>query len=80
MMTTAVARPSRQKGESPLMIVPSPLDSGDNFASFYRRELAVQVRRATLLVGDSNDARDLVHDAFVEVYRRWATSACPVPT
>ena len=41
--------------------------------AFYRRELSGQVRRATLLVGDPEVARDLVHDAFADVYTRWAT-------
>jgi DNA-directed RNA polymerase specialized sigma24 family protein len=41
------------------------------FASFYDRELPVQVRRAALLVGSVEAAHDAVHDAFVEVFRRW---------
>lgn len=49
------------------------------FSAFYERELAALVRRATLLVGDDQTARDLVHDAFIDVYRRWDTLADPGP-
>ena len=43
------------------------------FAELYATELQSQVRRAALLTGDSELAHDLVHDAFVELYRRWHT-------
>ena len=46
---------------------------------FYERELAGQVRRATLLIGDRQAARDLVHDAFLEVFRRWSRLREPGP-
>jgi len=49
------------------------------FTSLYERELPVQVRRATLLCGSPETAHDLVHDAFVEVYRRWDGLADPAP-
>lgn len=49
------------------------------FASFYERELAGQVRRAALLVGSPETAHDLVHDAFVELFRRWDRVAEPGP-
>lgn len=49
------------------------------FAAFYRRELPVQVRRATLLVGDPQSAQDLVHDAFADVFTRWDTLRDPGP-
>jgi RNA polymerase sigma factor (sigma-70 family) len=42
-----------------------------SFEDLYQRELPLQVRRAALLVGDVEAAHDLVHDAFVEVYRRF---------
>ena len=54
-----------------LTVVAVPRDGGDGFARFYNTELAGQVRRAALIIGDREDARDLVHDAFIEVYRRW---------
>ena len=41
------------------------------FEGFYRRELGGQVRRAALIVGSDELANDIVHDAMVEVYRRW---------
>jgi RNA polymerase sigma factor (sigma-70 family) len=31
------------------------------------------------LIGDRDAARDLVHDAFVDVYRRWDTMVDPGP-
>src|SRR5436309_1069944 len=70
-MITAAARARQKKGELASMTKPVPADRAGSFATFYEAELAGQVRRATLLVGDSNDARDVVHDAFIEVYRRW---------
>jgi RNA polymerase sigma factor (sigma-70 family) len=56
------------------MVVPAPPESTEivgDFATFYRHELSGQVRRATMLVGDAEAARDLVHDAFADVYARW---------
>lgn len=41
------------------------------FTTLYLREVDGQVRRAALLTGSAETGRDLVHDAFVEVYRRW---------
>ena len=58
---------------------PEPTEIVGEFAAFYRRELGGQVRRATLLVGDLEVARDLVHDAFTDVYTRWATLREPGP-
>jgi hypothetical protein len=47
-------------------------DDGDaGFVAFYERELPQQVRRAALMIGSPEAAHDLVHDAFVEVFRRW---------
>ena len=45
------------------------------FSAFYEDEMPGQVRRATILTGDPDTAHDLVHDAFVEVYRRWESLA-----
>lgn len=54
--------------------------SGDaDFGGFYRSELDGQVRRAVLLLGSNDLANDVVHDAFIEVYRRWDTLAEPGP-
>ncbi len=49
------------------------------FAVFYRRELPVQVRRATLLLGDTHLAQDLVHDSFADVYTKWTALREPGP-
>ena len=56
-----------------------PPSTRSGFVSLYERELGQQVRRATLLVGSPDDAHDLVHDAFVEVYRRWDQLRDPGP-
>jgi len=50
-----------------------------SFADLYRAEVAGQVRRAALIVGSSELANDVVHDAFVEVYRRWDQLDRPGP-
>jgi RNA polymerase sigma factor (sigma-70 family) len=42
------------------------------FDDFYRAELDRQVRRAYLLTGSAELADDIVHDAMVAMYRRWA--------
>lgn len=49
------------------------------FADFYRLELEGQVRRAVLLLGSNDIANDVVHEAFVNVYRRWDTLDDPGP-
>lgn len=51
----------------------------DGFAGFYESELAVQVRGAALILGSVAAAQDAVHDAFVEVYRRWSDIDEPGP-
>lgn len=42
------------------------------FSAFYSQEHTEQVRRAFLLVGSRETAEELVHDAFVGVFVRWA--------
>jgi RNA polymerase sigma factor (sigma-70 family) len=49
------------------------------FADFYRLELEGQVRRAVLLLGSNDIANDVVHDAFIAVYRRWDSLDEPGP-
>ena len=46
-------------------------DDNAGFDSFYERELTSQVRRAAMIVGSDETANDLVHEAFVQVFRRW---------
>ncbi len=53
--------------------------AGRGFDELYRRELPLQVKRATLLLGDVHAAQDVVHDAFIEVYRRWDALNAPGP-
>lgn len=62
-----------------LTVGPSPQEGDEAFAAFYGNELPVQMRRAVLLVGSAEDASDLVHDAFIEVYRRWGEFRDPGP-
>src|SRR5262245_52173394 len=47
------------------------------FDGFYRRELDGQVRRAALITGSDELANDIVHDAMLEVYRRWDQLVTP---
>jgi RNA polymerase sigma factor (sigma-70 family) len=49
------------------------------FGDFYRIELDAQVRRAVLLLGSNDSANDVVHDAFIAVYRRWDSLDEPGP-
>jgi len=56
----------------------TPVERG-TFGDFYRLELDAQVRRAVLLLGSNASANDVVHDAFIEVFRRWDTLEDPGP-
>jgi len=47
------------------------------FRALYEREHAMQVRRAALLLGSSERAHDVVHDAMVEMYARWDSIVQP---
>ena len=47
------------------------MSAAGSFADFYRAELDGQVRRAALLTGSTEQANDIAHDAFTEVFRRW---------
>jgi RNA polymerase sigma factor (sigma-70 family) len=58
---------------------PASATDAEHFAAFYARELGGQVRRAALLTGSAELANDLVHDAFVELYRRWGEIVEPGP-
>jgi RNA polymerase sigma factor (sigma-70 family) len=65
------------------MIVEGPRVGDDErrvaFTALYRREVEGQVRRAALLTGSAETAHDVVHDAFVELYRRWDDVREPGP-
>ncbi len=63
-------KPSRERDNSP---------DPDDFAGFYEREVARQVRRAGLLLGSREAAHDVVHEAFVAVYQRWGRIMEPGP-
>lgn len=43
----------------------------DHFAAFYHDNHALQLRRAAVLARTAEAAADAVHEAFVDVYRRW---------
>jgi RNA polymerase sigma factor (sigma-70 family) len=47
------------------------------FEAFYTEHLPFQVRRAYLLVGSNELANDIVHDAMIGVFRRWASMRDP---
>lgn len=47
------------------------------FRDLYEREHAAQVRRAALMLGSTEQAHDVVHDAMVELYSRWETIVEP---
>ena len=52
-------------------------DDEESFRGFYSLEHDRQVRRAALLLGSDAVAHDVVHDAMVEVLRRWTTLEQP---
>src|SRR5262245_1350164 len=56
---------SSAQGAAPLV-----RDTG-GFAAFYEAEVVGQVRSATLILGSQQAAQDVVHDVFVEIFRRW---------
>lgn len=59
---------------------PSAAAAGhDDFVALYRSEHAGQVRRAALMLGDAEAARDVVQDAFVKVLRGWDDLDDPAP-
>src|SRR4051812_37188353 len=64
-----------QRSPETISLVTSADDS--TFSEFYRREFAVQVRRAALLVGSDEVAHDIVQNAFIGLYRRWGTLDSP---
>jgi DNA-directed RNA polymerase specialized sigma24 family protein len=47
------------------------------FRALYEREHAGQVRRAALLLGSTEHAHDVVHDAMAELYSHWDTVVQP---
>jgi DNA-directed RNA polymerase specialized sigma24 family protein len=49
------------------------------FEAFYDSEIDRQVRRAVLLLGSNDAANDVVHDAFIEVFKRWTELDDPGP-
>lgn len=61
--------------EQGMQVDASPLTASDSreveFSDFYARELPIQVRRAYLLVRSTEAANDIVHDAMIEVFKRW---------
>jgi RNA polymerase sigma factor (sigma-70 family) len=48
-----------------------------SFEALYRAEHARLVRRVFLIVGSTALAEDVVHETFVEVFRRWSTLDAP---
>lgn len=65
-----------------MKILPEPavaVGHRERFEVFYRRELARQVRRAALILGDDTVANDVVHDAFTTLFARWGSVTEPGP-
>jgi RNA polymerase sigma factor (sigma-70 family) len=44
----------------------------DTFEKLFERERRPMVRLAYLITSSAEEAEELVHDAFVEVYKRWS--------
>ena len=90
-MTSSFSAPARRRVRAQLLsvepVVSDQIDvtpshgkaTAAEFDAFYRRELAGQVRRAALMLGSASAASDVVHDAFVAVYRRWSAIEEPGP-
>lgn len=73
--------PSSAVGSSPVgsfggAMTPS-IDPTLGLAELYRTHHAPMVRMARLMIGTSDEAEEVVHDAFVAVHQRWATLAEP---
>src|SRR6478609_5576106 len=49
------------------------VDAATEFHRLYDAEIVGLVRSATLILGSRQAAQDVVHDAFVAVWRRWGT-------
>ena len=47
------------------------------FTAVYRREQPAMVRMAYQIVGSNAEAEDLVHDAFLDLHRKWGTVTNP---
>ena len=67
------------KRAEPLTEPVTPVEHREPFEEFYRRELARQVRRAALILGDNTAANDVVHDAFTTLFARWGSVTEPGP-
>lgn len=50
-----------------------------DFERFYLAEYPLQVRRAYLFLGSTDDAQEIVQDAFIEMLRRWDVIGEPGP-
>ena len=70
---------TRGVGVESLTIPVAKSDQDAAFVAFYDAEVDRQVRRAVLLLGSNDVANDVVHDAFVAVFRRWAELDEPGP-
>lgn len=56
---------------------PAPAAAPAGFEQFYEAEFATMVRVAFFLVGSQESAEEIVQDAFIRLYDRWATLARP---
>ncbi len=51
----------------------------DAFDEFFAREARIQVQRAGLILGSVEEAHDVVQEAFIRIYERWADLEDPGP-
>lgn len=57
--------------ELPVGDAGSGVSRDEGFLGLYEREFTPMLRLAFVTLGSHDMAEDVVHDAFVEVYRRW---------
>jgi RNA polymerase sigma-70 factor (sigma-E family) len=58
--------------EPPTETLPAGLDARQHVSALYQVHALSLVKLAVLMTGDQPTAEDVVHDAFLGLYRRWA--------
>jgi RNA polymerase sigma-70 factor (sigma-E family) len=58
--------------EPPTETLPAGLDARQHVSALYQVHALSLVKLAVLMTGDQSTAEDVVHDAFLGLYRRWA--------
>jgi RNA polymerase sigma-70 factor (sigma-E family) len=57
--------------DSPTETLPASLEARRHVAALYQSHALALVKLAVLMTGDQPTAEDVVHDAFLGLYRRW---------